>query len=292
MALLANGEGQRRFFRRNLILHTHIEKSAGSSLVAAFADLFGAARVHDLRPAGAMQPRDIGCREKARLWLLTGHFHYGSMDALFARRKVYIATVRDPVTRFVSSYHYVRASPDHPAFLAIRGKNLEQLIAELIARGHPLVTNDMSRSLGITRPEEIAAQIEKNYAIVAPFARVDELIAALYRIFGQCEGPKIRLNMGPQEAVALAPEIQRLFLSYNQIDTALCNYVERRFDAWLNDLEDRLCRSQRREAAQGFTMHRLGQWWNGGSGSVHGGGGNSAWAGGGHRTSALRWICV
>lgn len=260
---LASEEGQRRFFRRNLILHPHIERSAGSSLLAAFIDLFGVARVHDLRPVGAAQPCDMGRGEKARLWLLTGHFHYGSMDAWFARRKVYVATVRDPMARFLSRYRYVRASPDHPAYPAIRSKSVEQLITELMACNHPLVADDMSRSLGIAGLEEIAAQVEENYAIVAPFERVGELISALYRVFGRGEAPAIRLNVGPREVVAPAPETRRLFLSRNQTDTALYDYVEGRFDAWLNDLEERLRRSRLQEAGRRLAMHRLGQWWNG-----------------------------
>jgi len=258
---LASGDAQRRYFRRNILVHTHIEKSAGSSLVGAFAELFGVGQVYDLRLHGAARLRDLPGEEKARIRVLSGHFSYRSMDSLFARQKLYIATVREPFERLLSHYRFVMGSPGHGAYPATLDKMPTQVVAGLLAADHPVITNAMSRALGIVTPEVMAAHLEKNYVIVAPCERVDELIAALYRIFGRPDAPTLRYNVGSGEGVSIDREVRRLFLARNQIDGALYDHVRRRFDTWLDHLEERLCRVTPASTIR-HANNRLGHRWN------------------------------
>jgi hypothetical protein len=246
----ADGGAGPAFFERAVLIHTHIERTAGTSLRLALADLLGAGHVHNLNLPGAALPHLMAQDDRRKIWALTGHFPFASMDWAFARKPVYLASVREPVERFLSYYAFVTTSPGHPGNAFLAGKTPDQAIAAFLARDPPLVVNDMSATLGISRRRDIASHLEKNYAIVAPRERINELIAKLYAIFGGDAAPTKIHNAGPGEATAIEPSSRLLFRSRNQTDSALYEYVSERFDSWLNDLEARLWRKRTAGAAR------------------------------------------
>ncbi len=227
------------FFDQRIIFHTHIAKAAGSTLLRAFTDMFGS-RVYDLRDKTPPNTSALTPTLRRQIWVLSGHFWYGGQDRFFERQPVYLASVRHPVDRFVSFYRFVMSSdPPHPALRRMEGKSFGQVVRDFIEASHPLINNEMSRSLGVM--DDLKA-LENTYAIVAPNNRINELAAALARCFDREIALARRENIGIGPDVSMDEETSRMLLRFNQKDMALWDYVNCRFDGWLGNLESRLCR--------------------------------------------------
>ena len=118
------------FFDDRIVVHTHIEKTAGSSLVRGFIREFGKERVYDIRSSEKVRPEHLDSEMKRSIYLITGHFHYGTQDRHFDRTKVYVACVRPPLQRFYSYYNFVRVRPAHPGYRAMENKSFAQVVTE------------------------------------------------------------------------------------------------------------------------------------------------------------------
>lgn len=226
------------FFKANIVFHTHVEKSAGTTLVETFKLLFGPDRIHDIRNPAVARPSQLSPREKAAICVLTGHFHYGRMDRFFARRPVYVACVRHPVSRFFSYYKYVSTRPDHPGYRAMVGKSFDDVVVDYIEARHHSITSPMSRMLtGKRSPSSDTTlnHVQNNYLMIVPQQRVDDLVIALFHAFGKDGSSAVgRRNVGgyqdkPSDSAA------ELILAANQSDLQLYDYACREFDAMLDN---------------------------------------------------------
>ena len=230
-----------KVFRKKIIIHTHVEKAAGTSIVEGLRDGLGSDHVHDMRSPTAKMPQTMTPAEKMRIWVLTGHFHYGAHMNRFAKSKVFIASVRHPFDRFRSYVNYVKSG--HPAYKRIGGKTFATVIEEYLKEKHPQADNQMARVLtGSKSPtfDMVKKHIEQNYLFVAPHRRVNEAVSALLSITAEDTlTAELHRNKGdkkPPEDVGIWEE---RFNAANTVDIDLHQYVVDNFDRWMETLGDR-----------------------------------------------------
>jgi hypothetical protein len=230
------------YFDRHILLHTHIAKSAGTSILDALADILGPDNVMNRNrfasPNSAVS--SLSRSRRRELKLLSGHFWYGTQERYFDRRPVYLAAVRDPIERFISLFHFVLAGETHP------------LHREFVKRGpdgsarwffleNPRFTNEMTNSLGVPPDVSPVEWIERRYAIVAPTARADSLIAKLYEIFEHDSPPRTwRSNQAPRSGFTVSAEIADECRAAAAKDALLCRQIDEQYDEWLHNLGARL----------------------------------------------------
>jgi hypothetical protein len=227
------------FFRTRVLLHTHAEKCAGTTLIGGLTKMFGA--THDLRPGNNKRVHEMSPVEREGIRLLTGHFHYGTHGRFFARRPVYVATAREPLDRFGSYYRFVSARSDHPGFANVDGKTFDEVVNWYLDQTHNQATNYLLRFFsGATAPDDITVHVENRYAIIAPHNRVNELVAGIADVFGLPAPQPAHLNRGDDKPSDLRAETVDRFLQANRGDQILYEFICRRFDLWLDCLGERL----------------------------------------------------
>ena len=232
------------FFREHLVVHTHIEKTAGSSLTRGFVDAFGEDRVWDIRGKKHPKPEFITAEERARIFVLTGHFLYGAHDRFFDRAPAYVACVRPPLERFRSHYDFVRMRPGHPTYPRIAGKSLQDVVEGL--KKPKAVLNLMTRALTgqshITE-EKLFSHVENNYLIVTPSHRVNDTIRALMPLLGgntvDEDQHRKRTSDPTSEDIG---DLKQWFDDANYLDVRLVQFVDANYERWLKELPERLAR--------------------------------------------------
>lgn len=229
-------------FDRSILIHTHIEKTAGSTLVRGLARALGPDRVYDLRVVANPRLPTLTAEAKRNIYVLTGHFHYGTQDQYFDRKKVYIACVRQPLDRLRSYFNFVRTRPNHPGYSALVDKKFSELVQDIIA-GRSLRVNGMSRALsGVARPskEDLLNHVERNYAIVTPHHRVNDTLRELASLLGTRFRRDLHRNKSDEDAADDVGSLEANFNAVSGLDNELYQYVSERYDAWLADLPQRL----------------------------------------------------
>jgi len=216
-----------RFFARFLLVHTHVEKTAGTTLVGHLTRLFGAEHVLDLRPAEVPRPAQLPPERRQRVWLLTGHFHRGAHERHFARKPIRLALVRQPVERLISLYKYVRNGQGHPGRERYAYLPLPEAVRRMIEIGAGPIRNQQCRTLtGLKEPKwsDVVYAVERDYAVVCTQSSVDRLTALFNARFG-VEVPAEALNRGEPGAIDIDDETRRLVEETNALDFRLYEYV-------------------------------------------------------------------
>lgn len=238
------------FFREHLVVHTHIEKTAGSSLTRGFIDAFGEDRVWDIRGKKHPKPEFISAEERARIFVLTGHFLYGAHDRFFDRIPAYVACVRPPLERFRSHYDFVRTRPGHPTHSHIAGKSFREVVEDL--KKPKAVLNVMTRALtgqSHVSEDKLFRHIEDNYLIVTPSHRVNDTIYALMPLLGGCDvEAEQHRKRTPDPTSEDIGELKQWFDDANYLDVRLVQFVHANYDRWLKELPERLARFKRNPA--------------------------------------------
>jgi hypothetical protein len=231
------------FFARHIVLHTHVEKSAGSTLCYALTRMFGPEHCLDTRPREAPRPEALSPDALARLRLLSGHFHAGSHEQLFDRVPVRIATVREPVARLLSFLGFLARSPDHPEYPRLGTLPPDAAVEVMLAEGHRMVSNSQCRVLSGTTVFEAAHRAaEEEYLAVLPHARALDLA----RLFSDAlrlpaPNPNIRRNAAPDGGrPVLSPRLEELVRHAVAEDARLVAWAEDTAEATLARARARL----------------------------------------------------
>lgn len=235
------------FFREHLVVHTHIEKTAGSSLIRGFIGAFGEDRVWDIRGKKQPMPEFISAQERARIFVLTGHFLYRTHDRFFDRVPVYVACVRPPLERFRSHYDFVRERPSHPTHSRVTGKTLREVVEDL--KKPKATLNVMTHALtGQTHVSEdkLLKHVEENYLIVTPSHRVNDTLRALVPLLGggAFEAEQHRKKTADPTIEDIG-DLKQWFDDANYLDVRLAQFVDANYDRWLMELPERLARFRR-----------------------------------------------
>ncbi|WP_372620581.1 hypothetical protein [Falsiroseomonas sp.] len=231
-------------FARHVVIHTHIEKCAGSSVIEGFRRLFGPPACLDLRAADAPRPAKLPPEHRARIRLLTGHIHHGGHEEAFGRQPLYIATVRDPVARLVSFLGFLRRSVAHPEYARYAGVPVEEAVRRMVSRRYSFVGNGQCMALARTPSFEAArASIERNYLLVLPHASANRIPALFADAFG-LPRPKqvIWVNATPAKPPEIVPDeaLAAHIHSLNAEDDRLYHWVLENEEALLARATERL----------------------------------------------------
>ncbi len=256
-------------YAQSQIVFVHIPKTAGSALIAALEQRFGAeghlrTRMQKLEkvwdnPASALAwrtdqalrhalvamtgshyliPRDAPKGAIDRAAVISGHFALGEQPPM-RRRPVYVSLLRDPVDRFVSHFYFLRdlrEREDRPGkrdTQVARRHDLDGYV-DLIASGRAIgVRNIQCRYIGGTeRFEDARRAIDDKVFLAAPGERIDDFLALLAPAFDIAPVRAARVNVGHKRATVEPPSPATLAKIRDLFadDVALFDYVSRSFD--------------------------------------------------------------
>lgn len=222
-----------RFLDAHIIVHTHIEKTAGSTLSRALHGLAGD-RFRDTRDGGP-RPAALPAEEKTRLHVLAGHIFYGVHQG-FDQKPLYMAAVRDPVAREVSHYRYLLGHPEHPAHKTVAGKGFSEGYAAFTEfRGAAKMQNRQCQHLTgkvdplrLTR-NEVRRRLERDYFLVIPSDRMTETLGALLSALGLDAPVETRVNVSSAAPVDVPDALADQIRQTNALDDWMVREAERLF---------------------------------------------------------------
>jgi hypothetical protein len=231
------------FFRDNIVIHTHIEKTAGTTLTRGLLKAFGRGRVWDIRSRQREKPNSLDAESRDSIFVLAGHFSYGANSEFFTRTPIHIACVRPPFQRFRSAYDFVRTRPDHPSYARVKDRTLAQAVEDAI-NAPERRRNAMARVLsGQANPDggRVLEHIEKNYLIVSPSHRVNDTLNALIPVLGGGATQfDLHRNSTPDPSSEDIGDLRAQFEQINALDVQIVQFVEANYRRWLADLQARL----------------------------------------------------
>ncbi len=234
--------GRRAFFADHILVHTHVPKTAGSTLSHGLSGIVGAIHSMDLRMNRRVPLEEMADEDLADLSLLAGHFPYG-IHTRFQRTPLYIAAVREPVARAVSRYRYLKGQEDIPDHQHVAGRGFEEAWDALREAHGPRFENAQARQLTATSgrhklsEDDVWAQVEETYFLVIPQPEITRAIHSLRAAFGVPWARVPSHNISKGFEVDLSPEMRSRILDANRVDMELYARVSEDFDAHL----DRAC---------------------------------------------------
>jgi hypothetical protein len=171
--------------RDEILIHTHIRKTAGTSLYKFLLAHFGSQGVMLTTAPFDNLGRFVELRSAGTLRAIAGHIPYGCHTWLGIERPYYMAILRDPMRRLVSEYHYFRTNPMQPWFAIVsRMTSVEQFITwDMRDRNHMACTLSPGG-----RPEDdfaaLLRRIRHDYAFIGTYEKLAGTIGALKREIG------------------------------------------------------------------------------------------------------------
>lgn len=199
------------FFNRYMFVHTHLEKSGGSTLLYYLTTLIGKDHTLDLRPFLGKKSlqgyREIQ-KKKATIKLLSGHFRYNSgwsklipnqhwsnklippfFNPQGRKQALHVASVRHPIDRLDSLFRYLKTRPRHYLYNQyIIDNDFDGFIQSLIQNHNQLVNNGMCAQLARCTPaphilEKAKKAFDHHYFAVVPYDKTHELAHMIAEVF-------------------------------------------------------------------------------------------------------------
>ena len=229
---------RRRFLERHILIHTHVPKTAGSTLSHALAGIVGGANAIDLRLRRAVRLRELSTEDRAGLRCISGHFVYG-LHTRFDQIPLYMAAIREPVSRAISDFRFNLRNPNHRDHARLQGTSFEEAWDLVTGKAAHARYNEQSRILcGLASEvqptrEMLLQRLENDYFLIIPQQHMGMAIRDLRAAFGlpwtkiplmnPAQGPEVEITAAMRDKVRAA----------NQLDIELCDRVEAAFPARL-----------------------------------------------------------
>ena len=230
---------RRGFLAEHILIHTHVPKTAGSTLAHALSAIVGGTQAMDLRLKRALRPRQMTDEDKRELRMISGHFVYG-MHERFPQKPLYLAAVRDPIERAVSYFRFVIGTPTHPNHDEFTSLGFEGAWEHMTGRAALTRSNEQSAILSGIQPGEATQdallwqRVENDYFLVIPQGRMDDAIRRLRAAFGLPWTRIARMNASHAGTPEISPDMRARIEAENTLDMALVEWAERNFDARLD----------------------------------------------------------
>jgi glycosyltransferase involved in cell wall biosynthesis len=207
-SLLRRPPGRKVFF-------LHLPKCAGSSLWQALRGLVGAKHMYQAYSADrfrAFAEMDPATRNSFRA--IGGHFPLAGYQAHLDLSQYFaVTTLREPVERAISEYHYARNNPKHSEYDIIRRITL----AEFIERNPNPVTTLISGKPDAAAAVAVVREVFDRWAFVDD---LPDLLAAICRHLGRPVATLPRVNVGPRtlDAITVSADERALIRRLHDAD--------------------------------------------------------------------------
>lgn len=254
------------FFNSNIIVHTHLEKCGGSTLLHYLTTLIGKEHTLDLRPFLGKKSfqgyREIQ-KKKHGLKLLSGHFRYNSgwiklipnerwiskifsplFSARFRKNALHVASVRHPIDRLDSLFRYLKTRPRHYLYNHhIINNDFDGFIQSLVASNNQLVNNGMCAQLARCTPgpnilENAKEVFDQHYLAIVPYDKTHELANMLADVFQRPSVEEKTINKSEPTTKVIPSKATLLLLEKKCADDIqLYNYILNAYSSKLKTAE-------------------------------------------------------
>lgn len=224
------------FFDERVLLHTHVEKAAGTTLTYGLAEIVGWARTIDTRLTPDLRSDRLSAAALQHTWLYSGHHHYGVHVRFEGRTPLYIAAVRPPMERLVSYYRYTVNAPKHPAWRHIGDLDFPSAVCKFVEIDHAIVSGGQTRMLmgrhridDLTH-EEILDHLNERYWLIVPYRQVNRALVMIRKAFGLPPIQRSSLNVGKGPQVEIDPGVVAMLRERMKADQAIVRWAQDSFE--------------------------------------------------------------
>ena len=229
------------------LIFVHIPKTAGMTLQWIIKRQYPPERLYFVGnpPEDGINAFErMSLEERGRYRAIVGHVHLGVSRLVPGPCRLF-TLLREPVDRVISTYYYIRNTPDHPHYAKV-GEGRMSLSDLLVSGIAPLMSNGQTRVLctherdenmpyGESPPEalERAKQnLDSEFELVGTVKRFDESLLMLKERFGWRSVYYARRNTSKRRPMReeISPHVHELIREYNRLDFELYRYAAERFD--------------------------------------------------------------
>lgn len=243
--------GRIAFLKAHILLHSHVPKTGGSALSAGLSAIVGGVHAVDFRLKTKVRMSDISAEEMQMLYLLAGHFKFGVHTELPGgqnRIPLYIAAVRHPVERAVSSYRYFSSQPLADERAHVAGRDFEAAWEASMKAGGAQASNPQAAVLTSTKRGQpidadfLRQQTDESYFLIIPQLEIPQAIRALRTAFGLPWTKVPRINVSTGFETQVTDRMRDRIIEANPVDMQLYDHITRDFDQRLQRACDYIAR--------------------------------------------------
>lgn len=222
------------FLREHLFIQTHLPKTGGSALADGLSGIFGGVHSLDVRMRRNQTWQGLSDAERRNVYFVSGHFTYG-VHWRADRIPLYIASVREPVSRAVSGYRYLLATPAAAEHEIVVGKDFETAWDALDRDDSWQKRNLQARMLMGDRESEdftwadLKSRVDRDYFLVLPQPEIDTVLRNMRTAFGLPGIKTDKVNVSPGEKVTPTDAMAQKILDANPLDKQLYDHISANF---------------------------------------------------------------
>jgi len=234
---------------KNLIF-LHIPKSAGSTLKDIIDRQYPDYRVHHISTKPDLQKsisdfQNLSQSKREKVRCVTGHGTFGLHKYLTGSTE-YITMIREPVSRIISNYYYVRRSPDHRLYEEINSEEIS-LYEYVKNEVNSKINNQATRNIAGSNSSEYSIDtlkkakknIEEHFGVVGLVGRFDKSLLLMGKKLGWNNISYVKKNVTsnrPQKE-DIPKRVLREIKRKNRLDVELYKHAKERLNQKLNEID-------------------------------------------------------
>jgi hypothetical protein len=221
-----------------VVVFLHVPKTAGQTLYAILARQYNQAATAMITDASDPLSPFAEVSRRIPPVLVRGHILYGVHEKL-GIDPVYITILREPVSRVVSTYRYIKRSSNHPLHAVVhdRSMSLSAFVESDIDREEVVngQTRQLAGRLDVDPDNETLVIAKRNLqglAVVGLTERFDESLILLKRRLHWKMPFYVSKNVAPQEILpeSLPTDVRTLLEQRNRLDLELYRFATELFE--------------------------------------------------------------
>ena len=228
------------------LIFLHIPKTAGTTLNRIIEWQYSGLSIYTMDPyrirATAERFKRLPEQRRCRLRVVRGHMFYGIHEFL-PQGATYITMLRDPVTRFLSSYYFILRRPLHPMHRKLKN---ERLGVEEFIRLTPHRQNLQCRFIAGFENGEICDEqvldiakenLTRSFSVIGLCERFEESLMLMAITF-EWEVPFYENRKVSKIRPVVEPRLVDLIKEHNRLDVELYEFGKKLFEESLRKKED------------------------------------------------------
>ncbi|MBA4493028.1 sulfotransferase family 2 domain-containing protein [Paenactinomyces guangxiensis] len=217
----------------SLLIFSHIPKTGGLTMRRIIDQHFKPRQIFKYPSHHAARSlRSLSASDVAPVRCVYGHCPFG-VHQYFHKPFKYITMVRDPVSRIISTYYFIRSSPSNKLHSKVKRMSFEQFVTSKNQRIQTPLTNHQTRFISGKKNPDLKLAIDnirEHYAFVGITEMYPESVFLLNRMMGWRQTPYTKENITksrPKKA-PVSNDIIQYIKEKNALDYMLYEYCKAR----------------------------------------------------------------